>query len=134
MPRCIAHTTTLGNARARCALFMDERPDDKFDRLIHAWRVPVEPDPALTSQVWARVGKRRRRFAFDWRLLYWRLEGLCARPGFVVLFILICAIIGVVAAQVQVNNFQTEKNREMAIRYIKLVDPLTRVEVPEAKP
>lgn len=79
---------------------------------LEAWKVDPVCDPDLRAKVWQRIEHSRAG------------APLPMRPWFVVAFLSVCALAGLLTAQVRVAREQLRANDAMAERYVQIVNPL----------
>lgn len=96
-------------------------PPDPLDSLLDLWSNVPEPPVRLNAEIWQKIATQAGAEPVNWGGL---LEGWFGRPVFAVGFVATCALVGLLAAEVQVSHQQRQRNAELARSYLLLIDPL----------
>lgn len=99
-------------------------PPDPLDPLLDAWgRAPAQE--ALSPEVWRRVSQARPRQSKAARAPWWNaLEVVFGRASFAAAFVVACVLLGLFLAEVRVSHLRTDRDRQLAESYLRLIDPL----------
>lgn len=104
---------------------------DPLDPLLDRWNQVPEPPPRLAANVWQRIATQQDSGSQGWRNV---LETWFGRPSFAVSFVVACAVIGLLAAEMRVSHLQRERSAQLARSYLLLIDPLLNTTSEENRP
>lgn len=98
---------------------------DPLDPLLDEWGTPPEQIP-LAPEVWHRLAHAgapapvRRPRAPWWRAL----DVAFGRVSFAAAFVVACTLLGLFLAEMRVSKIRSERDRQLAETYLRLIDPL----------
>lgn len=93
---------------------------DDLNDLIKGWTVDVDvaPPADLRARVWREIDARR-----TWRYrVFANVERWCAQPRMLVAGLAFALLLGVAVGELQVREQESRREREMAERYLSMLD------------
>jgi hypothetical protein len=97
-------------------------PHDPLDHFLERWRDAPPPLPGpLAPEVWRRIALGEPVVRPS---LLARIEAAFARPSFAVAFVTACMLLGLFIAEMRLSRLQAERNAQLALSYLHLIDPL----------
>jgi len=96
-------------------------PDPELRELLHAWQVDATDDPALARGVWARLEREKPQGVVAW---FNRASVFFARPLAAVAAVVVFAVLGAVAAEVNHARDHDARVSRLAAAYAHSIDPI----------
>lgn len=100
-------------------------PPDPLDPLLNQWAKTPDPSPRLASEVWRRIALAEQAERHP-RGLRAGIEAWFSKPPFAMMFVAVCALLGLFLAELRVNHQQRERSTQLARSYLQLIDPLLK--------
>ena len=96
-----------------------DQPDPLDDLLNQRKRAPRLD---VTPEIWRRIARAEcREPGFDLRAT---IDGWFARWSFATLFVTTCVLVGLLIAEVRINQLDRERNARIARSYLVLINPM----------
>lgn len=111
------------------------QPNDPLDPLLDRWGEPPE-QPSLAPEVWRRVAtasapRPRATTCIRW----WQVLDLTfGRTSFAAAFVVACVLLGLFLAELRVSHLRSERDHQLALTYLRLIDPLLAEVKPTSPP
>ena len=99
---------------------------DPLDPLLDEWGAPPEQTP-LGPEVWHRLAHAAAPASrpAPARTSWWRgIDVVFGRISFAVAFVVACTLLGLFLAELRVSKIRSERDRQLAESYLRLIDPL----------